>query len=341
MKNKSRDTAYCGVDAKRIQTRQLNWNAQNMRRLHTFICERYKIHLRKDVYKLPAPWTEDPVLAEFRFTNIRREHDRETLWLINNITSNPRLSYENKLLNCFLFRLFNKHETAELIGMPIEFYDKEGNPQYKPEAYRTVFYKARWKDPKRVFFTNAFITGGLKRALKWYLPQDDPSNSMEMRVMHFMRHLIQEGLVQSIQSDNIKTPQDCFNLLRNFMGIGDFLAYQIFVDYTYIAEFPFSENEFVVAGPGCKAGLRCLFPDLRGLTYEEALFWLRDNLDHIFKKLKLDWQPEELFVDLPEYDRCMNIMSLENCMCEISKYIRALDGTGRPRNKYKAHKEEI
>ena len=28
-------------------------------------------------------------------------------------------------------------------------------------------------------------------------------------------------------------------------------------------------------------------------------------------------------------------MVIENCMCELSKYVKAVNGTGRPRNKYK------
>ena len=102
---------------------------------------------------------------------------------------------------------------------------------------------------------------------------------------------------------------------------------------TYIKEFPFSENEFVVAGPGCKKGLDYIFKDYDGMTSEEALFWLRDNIDFVFS-----WDPKALFSDLPEHDRCLNIMSLENCMCELAKYIRTIEGTGRPRVKYKQHK---
>ena len=49
---------------------------------------------------------------------------------------------------------------------------------------------------------------------------------------------------------------------------------------------------------------------------------------------KPEYNPEKLFSDLPEYDREMNVMSIENCMCELSKYIKAVNGTGRPRNKY-------
>lgn len=337
MKNKPADVPYCGVRKNYLSMAMPKLNERNLKYLYDFITRRYAIHLRKDVLKKDPPWTKDSVLREFRFTNVRREHDRETKWVIEHITSNPELSYEDKLLNCILFRLYNKHETSELIGMPIKFSQSK---RWNPEEYRILFEEAIEADPKRVFFTGAFITGGLKRALKWYLPKDDPKNSMEMRMLWFMRVIIDDGVVNKIKA--AKSQKAVFDVLCKYDGLGSFLAYQIFVDMTYIEEFPFSENEFTVAGPGCRMGLNYLFEDRDGMTYEECLFWLRDNLNRLFREiLGKDWNPQEVFWDLPEEDRCFNVMSLENCFCELSKYIRAKDGTGRPRKKYKPNKEDV
>lgn len=331
MRNKPNDTLYCGVREYKIKTAQPVLNEESLNYLYRFITRRYKIHLRKDVWGKKPPWTKDEVLQEFRFTNVRREHDRETKWLIEHVTSNPDVSYEDKLLNCILFRLFNKHETSELISMPIKF-----SEDWDPEWYRALFEAKKVEDPHVKFFTGAFNTGGLKRALKWYLPKDDPNNSMEMRVMHFMRYLLDQNITYYLTGPDAETQEDVFNCLQNFMGIGEFLGYQMFVDMTYIKEFPFSENEFTVAGPGCKMGLNYLFEDRDGMTYEECLFWLRDNLSRVcLEILGKTLDPESLFVDLPKFDRCFNVMSLENCFCELSKYIRAKTDTGRPRKKYR------
>lgn len=330
MRTKPKDTLFCGVDESKIKHAKPTLNVRNLKYLYQFIIRRYSIHLKKDVLGEPKPWTKDSVLREFRFTNVRREHDRETKWLIEHITSNNDLSYEDKLLNCILFRLYNKHETSELISQPIHFSEYK---DWDPEAYRSLFEAALVEDKHRIFFTGAFITGGLKRALKWYLPKDDPKNSMEMRMLWFMKVLINDQVTRKIKC--AKTQKDVFDLLCSYDGLGAFLSYQIFVDMTYIEDFPFSENEFTVAGPGCQMGLRYLFDDRDGMSYEECLFWLRDHLEDEFaKRLGKDFDPKELFWDLPEYDRCLNVMSLENCFCELSKYIRAKDGTGRPRKKY-------
>lgn len=328
MRNKPADVPYCGVDRRKILKAQPKLNNTNLNYLYRFITRRYAIHLRKDVKQKDPPWTKDPVLRDFRFTNIRREHDRETKWVIEHITSNPVLSYADKLINIVLFRLYNKHETAELIGMPIEFSKK---PDWDPEWYRAVFEAATVENPNRVFFTTAFHTVGMKNTIR----NDTGEPYAPMAILKFINNWVKPQLADQVR--NCTDQQAVFNQLCSYNGIGDFLAYQIFVDMTYISQFPFSENEFTVAGPGCKMGLNYLFDDRDGMTHEEALFWLRGNLVTVFKEyLGKEFDPKKVFWDLPEVDRCFNVMSLENCMCELSKYIRAKKGTGRPRKKYKA-----
>ena len=331
MKNKPSDRPYCGVRKSKIESAVPTLNKTNLLHLYDFITERYKVHLKKDVLKQSPPWTKDDVLSQYRFTNVRREHDKETKWLIEHIVHGKGLSYEDKLLNIILFRIYNKHETAELINMPIKF-----NPDWDPTKYRLKFIDAKLIDCHRVFFTGAFITGGTKRALKWYLPKDKQDDLMEMRVLWFIRYLIDAGFVSKLLEAQAVDQQAVFKVLSSTLGIGEFLGYQMFVDMTYIPEFPFSENEFTVAGPGCVNGLKLIFKDTDGMTWEECLFWLRDNIDWLFSDLlNKPWELNKLFSDLEPYDRHVNVMSLENCMCEISKYIRTVNGTGRPRKNYK------
>ncbi len=332
MKSKFYDVPYCGVRESKIWDACPTFIHGRFPMLVKYIKRRYNIHLRKDVYGKEKPWTKDPILRNFRFTNVRREHDKETIWLIKNIAENDELCYEDKLLNCILFRLFNKHETSELIEAPIAFLESD---DWNPEAYRSVFENKKLEDPNYVFFTGAFYTTGMKMNLKRYMPEGI-EDTMEMRLMYFIKYLIDNDFIDDLRDSEIQ--EDVFLLLSSMSGIGDFLAYQIFVDFTYIEEFPFSENEFTVAGTGCIKGLNELFSDRNGMTYEECLFWLRDNWKALNEKFIPDpkdrFIPERDMKDLPEYDRVMNVMSLENCFCEFSKYVRASLGTGRPRKKY-------
>ena len=52
-------------------------------RLFAFAHERYMIYVRKQEGKKP-PWTEDPILRDFRFCNIYREDDKVTVWIREN-----------------------------------------------------------------------------------------------------------------------------------------------------------------------------------------------------------------------------------------------------------------
>ena len=331
MITKLADIPYCGVNPTKIASAQPELDPVILQHLRNFIYRRYCIHLRKDVLHEPAPWTHDKVLQEYRFTNVRREHDRETKWLLQHIVHSD-ISYEDKLLNAILFRLFNKHETAELLDLPIEF-----TSDWSPESYRELFEHAKAEDPYRVFFTGAFITGGLKTNCKAYIPEGI-KDDVNMRMLYYVQFLIEHGITTAIKL--CKTQQEVMNTITQYQGVGIFLGYQIFVDFTYIPEFPFSENEFVVSGPGCHRGLELLFKNKDGMNDAECLFWLRDNIDKIFQdQVDSNWNTERLFWDLPEYDRHMNVMSLENCFCELSKYVRAKRGTGRPRKKYKPTKE--
>ena len=313
MRNKPADIPYGGLDAKRIKSANPKFHPEHLKMFREFVIDRYRIHVKKDVLGMPAPWTDNPILREFKFTNVRREHDKTTKHLLALLEANKGDSYNNKLMNIIMYRLYNKMETIDLIG----WVDWGRFNEAKIRA------KLQSAPPGFVYFTNAFYTTGMRQGMNKQFPEE------KFKPINIPKVLDKEKvkLVKAIKS--AKTPMDVMNAVKQIDGVGDFLGYQMFVDFTYLPEFPWSENEFVVSGPGCERGLSELFEDNGGLTFDELLFWLRDNCP--FTQEELD----DLMIDLPEYDRKMNIMSLENCMCELSKYIRAKEGTGRPKNKYR------
>lgn len=54
---------------------------------------------------------------------------------------------------------------------------------------------------------------------------------------------------------NAQSQKEVYDIIQELPSFAYFLSYQVFVDLTYIKDFPFSENEFTIAGPGCKRGL--------------------------------------------------------------------------------------
>lgn len=329
MKNKSGDIPYCGVDKDKIQKFSIECiNTENLDLFLYYIRERYKIHLRKDLNGTHQPYTKDSVMQYYRFTNVRREHDRNTIWLIDKVCSNSELKYVQKLANIILFRIFNKVSTAELLEIPVRSFIKKDAIEVAEHVEPLL---------QDTPYTGAYLCSGMKRYMKQYSGSDSNIESVWI-------------IMQDLQEDRSfwkqlcygKTPQDIVDTLQQIPGISVFMAYQIFIDFTYLDKFPFSENEFTVAGIGAISGLKLLFGGTKrkhGLTPEELIFWLRDNWNELNQYNiqhggKYTLNPQILFLDLPEEDRVMNVMSIENCLCEFFKYHKALTGTGRPRQKY-------
>lgn len=365
MKTKIADILYCGVDREKIKNAKPQLNESELRIHHLYLTERHEIYKKKELLKLPREqWTNDIVFKQYRFTNVRRELDRESKWLIENISTNIELSLKEKILNSILFRTFNKSQTSELIGMPLTDFEN-----IDLEYYKQIFIQKEKQDPSYVFFTPAFMTGGLKKGNAFknapyvrkvatiinpdgsiqpeqeYIKARDFVNNNEgydildweknipTRMLRFVQRECLNGIVEDIL--NCNTQKDVYERLCAVSGFGNFLSYQIFVDLTYIPEFKFSENEFTISGPGCCKGIDMVFEDKAGMNYEECLFWLRDNLESIWKQYNLKYYPNELFDHLPEHDRNYNVMMLENSFCEHQKNSKARSNTGRPRVKYK------
>lgn len=336
MQNKRADIPYCGVSQQKIREAKPKLNAVAVKHLYDFVTERYKIHIRKDFLKQKAPWTNNPILSQYKFCNIRREHDRQSQYLIKNISTNPCLSLEDKIVNSFYFRAWNNWDTMKDLGGP--WPAKCLYSSQMKERVRSIYQQLASEDPDRKWWSSAYNQGGTKQAWRYPDPNEkiNKEDDIPLRVFHIGPWLKEHNTVEKLLSASDQ--KAAFEAIKEIQGFADFLSYQIFVDLTYIEEFPFSENEFVVAGPGCKKGLNKLFDDYDGLTHEEALFWLVNNIDEIFNEVHPPFWAGRLFVDLPQEDRFFSVMCLENCMCEFCKYIRTIEGNGRPRVKYQQHK---
>ena len=319
MKNKPADIPYGGLNAYKIKAAKPVFNQEVLEVFKYFVAERYKMHLLKDVEQQPFPWTEDKILSMYRFTNVRREQDRNSKYLLSLMREHGNKLSLNMVCNIILFRLFNKIETMEYLDGWVDFgwYHEpsvRNRLSHVPEGY--------------VYFTNAYLSSGMKKEFNKYFPAETMRVMNIPNVVHAFRNELWNG-IRFAQS-----PQDVIDTLKWVNGINDFLAYQIFVDLTYLDDFPWSENEFVMAGVGCKLGLDYLFKSKGKLDYDELLFWLRDNCP-----ITREWCQEHM-TDLHMEERYMNVMSLENCMCELGKYMKTKLGVGRPRSRYKINMEE-
>src|SRR6267378_1946627 len=116
-----------------------------------FAAERQEIFHRRYL-GLPPPWTDDPIMNEYKFTNAYRASDRVSQYLIRRVIYEGDQKPEQVLFRILLFKLFNKIETWELLKSQtgdIRLTDKAFS------AYERVLSRAQ--DSGRTLYSGAYI----------------------------------------------------------------------------------------------------------------------------------------------------------------------------------------
>lgn len=128
--------------------------------------------------------------------------------------------------------------------------------------------------------------------------------------------------------------QSIYETLVSYPGIGPFLAFQYAIDLNYSDLVPFSENDFVVAGPGAKDGIRkCFGREAAGIE-DDVIRYMADSQDEHFARLGLE------FPGL--FGRPLHLIDVQNLFCEVDKYARVrhpeiagISGRSRIKQKYR------
>ena len=283
-----------------------------------FAAERQAVFFRRARAE-SGPWTDNPVLGLYKFTNAYRASDRVSQYLIRRVIYRddmPR-SPREVFFRILLFKLFNKIETWELLEQalgPITFED------YSFAAYDEVLSRAM--QAGRRIYSAAYI-----------MPPG--SRSFGRSAKHQNHLLLLELMMADRLPDRLaQTPtmQDGFEKLRAYPTIGDFLAYQFITDINYSELTDFSEMDFVVPGPGARDGLRKCFVDPGGLNEPELIRLMADLQEKEFDRLGLNFQSL--------WGRRLQLIDCQNLFCEVDKYARVahpdvMGRTGRVRIKQK------
>lgn len=294
---------------------------KNLDLFFRFMYDRHLIWYKRFVLKEPPPWTNNKILRDNKFTNIYRELDRGTLWYISHVypqayecwKENLTEAEKSLLYHTVVYRLVNRIETFEKAGFPIV--DKK----------RTNGIQDWFKVLTQLMRQGVSIFTSAHRTCPTHKPGETRLDVLKESVEHTYKNL--DSIWQQVkQAQNLET---VFNIFCEIPNVGPFISYEICCDLMLVKLIPAEwEDSWVNPGPGCKAGLRLIFPDLKGTRpYQEKIFWLRDRQRYIFKSLKLDF---------PYFhkDRDLTLRSIEHSLCEFQKYYRCLKG-GRTRVNFK------
>lgn len=283
-----------------------------------FAAERQAVFFRRARGET-RPWTDNPVLAIYKFTNAYRASDRVSQYLIRHVIYRDDLpkSPGEVFFRILLFKLFNKIETWELLERalgPITFED------YRFAAFDAVLSRAM-KAGRRIY-SAAYIMPPGSRAFG--------RSAKHQNHLFLLERMMADRLAERLAQ--IRTMQEGFEKLRAYPTIGDFLAYQFITDINYSEITDFSEMDFVVPGPGARDGLRKCFIDPGGLNEPELIRLMADLQEQEFERLGLDFQSL--------WGRRLQLIDCQNLFCEVDKYARVAHPqvagkTGRVRIKQK------
>jgi len=261
--------------------------------------ERQEIFYKKLSGSL-APYTNDPIYQSYKFCNVYRASDRVSQFLIKNVIYKNHLSPEDILFRIFLFRLLNKVETwielEKLLG-------KISLKNFNFENYSNALEKIKLNDG--TIYGNAFILC----ANKSFGFDKKHQNHLTLLESVFKKDVFSKELLKA------KTLRELFEKLRTLPLIGNFMAYQIAIDFNYSEVFDFDENDFTIAGPGAERGVKKCFLDTEGKSNEYVIQFMVENQEKEFKRLGLNLKSL--------WGRPMHAIDCQGWFCETDKYSRA------------------
>ncbi|MGE5342036.1 MAG: nucleotide kinase domain-containing protein [Candidatus Omnitrophota bacterium] len=288
-----------------------------------FAYERQEIFFKR-VNREDPPWTEDPILREYKFTNAYRASDRVSQYLIRNVIYTGDQAPEEVFFRILLFKIFNRIRTWELLKAELGEITFSG---YGFETYDRIL--SRLIEEGTPIYSAAYMM---------------PSAGVFGYEKKHRNHL---ALIERMMADRVpgrlvkaKTMQEAFELIRSYPTLGDFLAYQYLIDINYSEITNFDEMAFIVPGPGARDGIKKCFQSLGGLSEAEAIRFVAEKQGEIFAGLGLK------FRDL--WGRPLQLIDCQNLFCEVDKYLRmanpevnGISGRVRIKQKYKANASPI
>lgn len=246
-----------------------------------------------------GPWTADPILRAYRFTNAFRATDRVSQYLIREVQYRADRSQEPRevFFRTLLFKIFNRIDTWEAMetahgslswrAVDIEALDKTLT---RLHAQGRRIYSAAYIMPAPAF--------GRERK---------HSNHLAL-IAHMMADRLPERLQQLPDLESV------YKSILAYPGLGPFLAFQYAIDLNYSTLLGFDESDFVVAGPGALDGISKCFSSTDDRSPEAIIRWVTDRQEAEFAARGLNFKGL--------YGRPLQPIDCQNLFCEISKYTR-------------------
>lgn len=282
-----------------------------------FAAARQSLYLRR-LEGDPAPWTDDPILRDHRFTNAYRAADRVSQFLIREViyAQDSPHGEEDVVFRTLLFKIFNKigtWQSLEYLVGPVSW------RTYDFDRYRRALDDIALRGP---IYSPAYVIPPPRLG-------EASKRADHLRLLELM---MRDGLPALVGGALRLAP--IYERLCTYPSIGPFLGFQFTIDLNYSPVMEASEAQFVVAGPGARDGIRKCFG--RGAEGIEAdvIRYMADSQESHCQRLGLECP--SLF------GRRLQLIDCQNLFCEVDKYARVahpaisgISGRTRIKQKYK------
>lgn len=273
-----------------------------------------------------GPWSNDPLINEFKFTNTYRSSDRVSQYLIKNVIYSKRWSLGDTVFRILLFKLFNKIETWELLENQ---FGEVSLATFNINKYDKVL-------------ESAMSAGGAIYSAAYIIPSGSKKKYIGVRKHRF--HLILlDSLIKSklpMRLRKCSSMEEGFHTLLEIESFGPFLAYQFITDLNYSEWLDYSEMDFVVPGPGALDGIRKCFTNLGDYTEPDIIKMMAEEQEIHFERLGLNFKSL--------WGRPLQLIDCQNIFCEVDKYsrvahpdIQGISGRTRIKQKFKPKASHI
>lgn len=288
-----------------------------------YMKERHSIFVRR-IQGIPAPWTYDPILQNYRFCNVFRELDTVTIWVRQNIRI-PFAHHKNLWIMLAIARCINWPPTLErLIGTKAWPDRPDWNPADLTEALETIGAEGG------KVYTGAYMLRSDVGSKHKYTAETVVGLLWEDREAW-------ETLLDKTPGVTLRDAWERFQQPR-FRGWGGFLAYEVVTDWRHTRYLKGARDIYAWAnaGPGAVRGLNRLFG--RELKAKPSEAQTQQEMYLLMHELNKHPCPEMKRLFGPIESTRFEMRDIEHTLCEVDKYLRVESGTGRMRARYDARK---
>lgn len=249
-------------------------------------------------------WTNDVVFQLYRFTNVKRIHDRTTALLWEEFYQHKCKELEHPspvgLLNAMLFRYHGTIDSARAIGWHDSWDSQDEEHLIGTNSTRALFGEK--------VFTAAYVIPNCGSA--------DPKHEVVAKI-------ITEVWEHSEYILNGNCWETVCNKLCEFWGVGTFMAKEVLLDYILTTGWsPLDWETWTPIGPGGRLGAGIVkYGGIVRIPDSEAIGVIRE----LYEMRHERW---------PEENPSLDLTDIQFQLCEFAKYIKAVQGYGRPKRKF-------